>query len=84
MHAMAYDSARGRVVLTGGTCSPPAPCDDTWEYDGSAWAEQPAATWPEDRWGHAMTYHSARGRVVLFGGSDFTGPVADTWEYVGL
>jgi len=36
MHAMAYDAARGRVVLYGGGSSD-ASFDDTWEWDGGRW-----------------------------------------------
>ncbi|MGK0155974.1 MAG: hypothetical protein ACI9SE_002941, partial [Neolewinella sp.] len=32
-HAMAFDSARGAVVLFGGNISSGA-TDDTWEFDG--------------------------------------------------
>jgi hypothetical protein len=74
-HAMAYDSARGRVVLFGGNA-------DTWEWDGYAWS-QFAAAGPSARTSHAMAYDSARGRVVLFGGVDVNGYCGDTWEWSG-
>lgn len=35
LHVMAYDSARGRTVLYGGTGE--KVLDDTWEWDGSNW-----------------------------------------------
>ena len=44
-HAMAYDSARGRVVLFGGFRVSDY-FADTWEWDGSAWARQTPATSP--------------------------------------
>ena len=38
-HAIAFDSARGRVVLFGGSGG--YRLADTWEYDGTAWVEVP-------------------------------------------
>jgi hypothetical protein len=80
-HAMAYDSARGRVVLFGGFSSGVRQ-GDTWEWDGGAWAQR-ATTGPTPRvLGPAMAYDSARQRVVLFGG--FDGQYRDdTWEWDG-
>src|SRR5436309_145576 len=77
-HAMAYDSARGRVVLFGGSG-----LGDTWEWDGTSWTQR-ASSGPPPRYKHAMAYDSARGRVVLFGGDGAAGPyLADTWEWDG-
>lgn len=69
--ALAYDSARRRVVLFDG--------EDTWEYDGMTWIEKSTPASMPRRGGHAMVYDSARGRIVLFGG----GGMNDTWEYDG-
>src|SRR5207247_577924 len=80
-HAMTYDSARGRVVLFGGYDG--SYRGDTWEWDGSAWAEETPTTSPSVRYAHAMAYDSARSRVVLFGGYDASGYRGDTWEYRG-
>jgi hypothetical protein len=90
MHAMAYDSARKRVVLFGGgTCSDPH-CripvlhNDTWEWDGTNWTNvTPATGSPSFRAGHAMTYDPARQRVLLFGGWAVTAIFNDTWEWDG-
>src|SRR5207249_3318430 len=82
-HAMAYDSARGRVVLFGGIDSSRSLLlGDTWEWDGSMWVEKTPATSPPARFEHSMAYDSARGRVVMFGGYDgsYRG---DTWEWDG-
>jgi hypothetical protein len=38
-HAMAYDRARGRLVLFGGFSEGSAPIGDTWEWDGARWTE---------------------------------------------
>jgi hypothetical protein len=80
-HAMAYDSARGRVVLFGGY-NGSIYVGDTWEWNGSAWT-QVATTGPSARGAHAMAYDSARGRVVLFGGYEAGLSVGDTWEWDG-
>ena len=77
-HAMAYDSARDRVVLFSGAEFESSPAD-TWAYDGTSWTEVVPARSPPGRHGHAMAYDSARDRVVLFGGN----MLADTWEYDG-
>lgn len=79
-HAMAYDSARGRVVLFGGY-NDMSLLGNTWEWDGSEWT-QPASSGPSPRWDHAMAYDAVRQRVVLFGGDDglFN---CDTWEWDG-
>ena len=69
--AMAYDSARGIVVLFGGYASATS-LADTWEHDGTRWV-QITPTDPEGdgdpplREGHAMAFDSVRERVVLFG-----------------
>ena len=80
-HAMAYDAARQRVLLFGGTNLANA-LNDTWEWDGTTWTRKSPATNPPMRWEHAMVYDSARQRIVLFGG---WGPMSltDTWEWDG-
>jgi len=82
-HAMAYDSARGRVVLFGGCSESSCPAAaDTWEWDGSAWVQMTPGASPPALEEHAMAYDGARGRVVLFGGcSESNCRAADTWEY---
>jgi hypothetical protein len=77
-HAMAYDEARGKVVLFGGRASnfycATGVCDDTWEWDGAAgtWARKTPAggEQPPPRAQHAMTWDPVRRRVLLHGGSD--------------
>ena len=67
-HALAYDNARGRVILFGGFTGPSFSLSDTWEWDGNVWTQRTPATSPPARGDHALAYDSARGRVVLFGG----------------
>jgi hypothetical protein len=81
--ALAYDGARGRTVLFGGTTLAGAAFGDTWEWDGTDWT-QVADTGPVARSGHALAYDANRSRVVLFGGAAADGsPQGDTWEWDG-
>ena len=83
-HAMAYDAARGRVVLFGGyDFFSGLALADTWEWDGNTWVATTPATSPPGRYGQAMVYDSARQRIVLFGGAGDVGDLADTWEWDG-
>ena len=79
-HAMAYDSARDRVVLFGGNVTT-YPCyavlSDTWEWDGSAWTERSPVTTPPPSIHHAMSYDSVRRRTVLLLND------GQTWEWDG-
>ena len=81
-HAMAYDAARGRVVLFGGDTLGPEPFGDTWIWDGEDWT-QVEDIGPAPRAGHAMAYDRARERVVLFGGHTAAELANDTWEWDG-
>lgn len=80
--AMAFDRARGRTVLFGGTdpmfiLNPPL--GDTWEWDGVVWMQRTPPVAPSARSGASMTFDTARGVSVLYGG----GATPDTWEYDG-
>jgi len=79
---MAYDSARQRVVLFGGSGST-GNLGDTWEWDGSNWLARISLNYPSPRTGHAMAYHAASQRVILFGGLGGSGNLGDTWEWNG-
>lgn len=90
-HAMAYDSARARVVLFGGASLQPevARLNDTWEWDGQIWI-QVSDIGPSPRVLHAMAYDAGRKRLVLFGGlawldqeADKQTSLRDTWEWNG-
>lgn len=80
-YAMAYDSARGRTVLFGGS-APSSYLADTWEWDGTSWT-QVATAGPSPRQFGTMAYDSLRGRTVLFGGLSGPVPADDTWEWDG-
>lgn len=80
---MAYDSARHRLVLFGGSDLSSVK-GDTWEWDGTKWTlKSPSGPAPSPRSRHAMAYDAARGRIVLFGGADASGVRGDTWEWDG-
>ena len=83
-HALAYDSARRRMVLFGrNTHIGPGPFwPITWELDGSSWTEIFPVSSPVRRSLHSMVFDSAREVVVLYGGA-FGGSYDDTWEFDG-
>jgi hypothetical protein len=80
-HAMAYDTARGQVVLFGGADGPFL-ANDTWVWDGTNWTQKSPTSAPSWRYMHGMAYDAARGQVVLFGGYDGSNR-NDTWVWDG-
>ena len=87
--AVAYDSARHRVVLFGGISDWIGSSfyyeRDTWEWDGADWIQMQPKTSPPARAGHMMVYDEKNGVVVLFGGEDKSGNymLSDTWTWDG-
>ncbi|MBI5548704.1 MAG: hypothetical protein HY901_32890, partial [Deltaproteobacteria bacterium] len=81
--AVAYDDARGQLVMFGGyegaTFS-----DQTWGWDGTSWRRMGASLHPAGAYAAAMAYDRTRRKVVLLGGavglSDDSG---ETWEWDG-
>lgn len=83
-HAMAFDAARGVVVLFGGM-SASGPLGDTWEWDGSRWTQRQPVHAPTARSGLAMTPAAAGIGVVAFGGTDANGlPANPLWTFDGV
>ncbi|MCA8970583.1 MAG: hypothetical protein KDC95_12390 [Planctomycetes bacterium] len=88
-HGMIYDSNRNRTVLFGGYTSmgslyfPATPSNETWEYDGTNWAQITTPSKPPARADFGMALDPVRNRVVVFGGYDGRSHLADTWEYDG-
>ncbi|MFN7973533.1 MAG: hypothetical protein U0166_14480 [Acidobacteriota bacterium] len=85
---MAYDSARGVVVVFGGSDAV-GYLNDTWEFRSGAWVPGPAAPpglaprdWP------VLVFDESRAKIVLFGGRGGNGPQPtffnDSWLYDGL
>jgi len=76
-HAMAFDSARGVIVVFGGTDQGGTQFTDTWEFDGESWTERKVPGPGPSMYGHKMAFDSTRGVCVLWDG------VFDTWEWDG-
>lgn len=81
-HAMAWDTARGRLVLFGGTDMQNNFFADTWEWDGTAWTQVQLGGPPARVW-HRMVYDPGRARVLLVGGAMNPFVFNDTWEWDG-
>lgn len=85
MHSMAYDSARGEVVLFGGWEDSDRGKNDTWTcHSWSGWHRKEPAVNPPKRWAASMAFDRKRGVTVLFGGEAWEPQtLADTWEWDG-
>jgi pimeloyl-ACP methyl ester carboxylesterase len=82
-HSIAYDEARGLVVLFGGK-NRDGVLGDTWEWDGGEWHERHPSSVSPARSSHQMVYDSRRNSVVLYGGYDEAGTFfSDAWEWDG-
>ncbi|MCB9932127.1 MAG: hypothetical protein H6841_01755 [Planctomycetes bacterium] len=82
--AMAYDSARGVVVLFGGRTADGTALDDTWVLTTDGWRQVTSASRPDARAAAGLAYDSARGVCVLVGGAGTTGAITpDFWEWNG-
>jgi hypothetical protein len=87
-HSAAWDSVRQRLVVFGGDSRDPSTTrvtNDTWEWDGTAWAQRSPATQPDARMAQAMAFDAARHVTVLFGGVSFADGALlhDTWTWDG-
>jgi uncharacterized protein (TIGR03437 family) len=83
LHAMAYDSGHGQLVLFGGIVnlkSGPA-LGDTWVWDGANWTQKAPQASPPAQYAHALAYDSAHGQVLLSG--MFTTAANITWVWEG-
>lgn len=84
LHALAYDSTRGRVVLYGGRADAGGALGDAWSRDAQGWTPLDVTGGPVAMCAHAMAYDEHRDRMVLYG-ADCTNPIeaAQTWEWDG-
>jgi hypothetical protein len=85
--AIAYDEARGQVVLFGGFDSAHE-LADTWLWDGRGWIASHPAVAPPARERAAMAYDPATKELVLFGGvvqrrNHTTLALDDMWTWNG-
>ena len=93
-HAMAFDRARGVVVLYGGATMTAAGetrhLEDMWQWDGDRWTEiRLSGSPPGKRYSPGMAFDSARGRMVLYGGLEVKTrnevvTFDDVWEWDGV
>jgi hypothetical protein len=88
--AIAYDSDRKIMVLTGGDGNNPPFSLPVWEWDNSAArfinrVPNPLPDmWPQQRYSLGMAYDSARKKTLMFGGKAPTpGFLWDVWEWDG-
>lgn len=85
---MVFDPAIGRIVLFGGylgtSLTAGTYLNDTWEFDGTTWAQVSTSASPPPRNFAAAAYDPSLGGILLFGGNG-TGSVSlgDTWEFNG-
>lgn len=83
----AYDSARGEVVIFGGSTDVASEIanDETWVWNGTDWTQKFPANSPSARLFATMAYDEIRGESVLFSGSDGVslGGLDDTWTWDG-
>jgi hypothetical protein len=88
LHSIAWDAARSKALLFGGYQRVNgALFADTWEYDGTNWAQKgPVTGGPPARWVHGIAYDDTHRKTVLFGGTsdDGTTKLNDTWEFDGV
>lgn len=84
LYGMAYDAARGVVVMFGGRTSL-GTSNETWEYDGITWQQIATVNAPAAREEMGMVYDVSLQRTILFGGcNEGTGTIyGDTWRYDG-
>ena len=84
--AMAFDPARGNIVLFGGF-DPADPnggeLGDTWIWNGSDWVHQTPSTSPPPRYGAGLAFDPVTQRILLFGGYGDAGELNDTWSWNG-
>ena len=81
--ASCWDGINERVILFGGREN--TVFNDTWEWNGTVWAQITTEASPPPRAQHAMVWDDARHEVILFGGYDYTTDtlLGDTWRWTG-
>ena len=80
---MTYDGATGMVLLFGGSVSAGTSLNDTWIWDGSAWAQISITISPPGRYLGSMTYDGSTGMALIFGGFSGSASLGDTWVWNG-
>ena len=67
--------------MFGGYRSGPTITNDTWDWNGSTWAQAPGSSTTPPVFEHSLCYDLARQRLVL--GSGVTSSSFDVWEHDG-
>ena len=67
--ALAYDAARGEVVLVTGPSGADEDLASTWTWDGLEWTRLAPAIAASGRQAHDLVYDPSRGETLLFGGA---------------
>ena len=84
---LTYDAQRQTVLLFGGygqwQGQQSQHLGDTWEWNGSHWAQHFGIASPPARRSAAFAFDSGRGKVVMVGGQTSAGLAQDTWEWDG-
>lgn len=81
--AMGHDPKRGLTVVFGGR-NAAGRLDDTWVFDGTAWALKATATKPPARKDAQLLFDPVKEQLVLFGGTKTGGVIAnDAWAFDG-
>lgn len=87
--SMAYDAARKRVVLFGGSYRDGGGdqvfSNVTYEWDGTSWRSVPTPVAPPGRVNAGMVYDTAGARIVMFAGNagDDDNALTDMWTWDG-
>jgi hypothetical protein len=81
-HSMAYDEARGTVILYGGQNKDGA-LADLWEWNGTEWRQLCPVCNPAARYKHQMFYDTARGKIVAYGGVNKGTGFGEAWMWDG-
>jgi hypothetical protein len=82
---MAYDVARHRMVLVGGSDQAGTPLRDVWEWDGSTWQAVGTLDPLPPRARAGVIYDPLRQRVFAVGGTSFlTSALYDSFEWNGM
>ena len=81
--ALAYDPARQRTFLFGGSDIDDTPLNQTWVFNGRDWQPLSPATTPPSRTYATMTADPQTGTVYLFGGNEGVTYYNDLWTFAG-
>lgn len=79
---MAFDAARGEMVLFGGLSSA-GQLGDTWLFGAGGWESAHPAVSPPPRLGASIAFDEARERIVMFGGHSGSSRLNETWVWDG-